>query len=299
MQQVHVEKPLLFAFDTNSHFARIYTKLAPNNKEPVGPSACHRGEPVFCLKPLLKLIEREIREVNELGFTNSHIVFVFDHSGTNFRHEIYPNYKANRPPKPHSWARQLELAYEMLQAAGYTCLRVANVETDDVLATLGKVLSSHQIETILFTGDKDVMSCCNDFVSVYDGKQGRLIREPQAVERFGVPIGRLLDLLALVGDAADNVPGAPGIGMVTAQKILNHCTLEQALAAPELLCEIKLRGQDGIIKTLQKNVELIKLSRSLVDLKTDVGLGVNFKDMVRKQPNYQQFLDGYIRPEML
>lgn len=298
MQQDALQRPRLFAFDINSHFVRTYKKLVPGEKEPIGASAYYNNEPVFCLKPMLKLIEREMKDVRELGFENSHVVFVFDHDGLNFRHGLYPDYKANRPVKPYSWTRQLELAFEMLTALGYTCLRVQNVESDDVLATLGMTLSKHNVEVVIFSGDKDVMSCCNEYVRVYDGKQRKLISASDIPDRFGVPAERLLDLLALMGDSADNVPGAAGIGSGNGAKILANYSLEQVLVEPEIIRNIELRGKDGVIRSLVENHQIIKLSKQLVSLKTDVTLGINFRDMVRKPPNYQQFLDGYLRPQV-
>ncbi len=291
-----MQRPCLFAFDMNSHLARIFKVKAPENQIPQHAGAFHLGEPVFCLKPLLALVEREMRAVYDLGIENSHVVMTFDAPGKNFRHHLFPQYKANREKKPFEWSRQAKLMYDMFKSLGYPCLRVDNVEADDVLHTLGHKLSAHEVDVVFFTGDKDIMSGCNKHVSVYVGREKKLMTEKDVEKRFGLPTNRVLDFLAIKGDDADNVDGIPNVGDKKAVKILSEFSLQEVIENPDLMSSLSLQGGKKIVAWLHENKEKIILSRKLVDLKKNVPLGMNFKDMIRTAPDHRSFLNGYMAP---
>lgn len=288
--------PHLFAFDINSHFSRVFKVQAPNDQSPTHPGARYMGEPVFCLKPLLSLVEKEIRLVSALGYPNTHIVIVFDHASKNFRHDMYPAYKANRKQKTEDFLRQEALMFEMFRSLGYPCLRVQGVEADDVLATLAYGLSKRGVYTTLFSGDKDTMSFVGDFVQAFAGREKKLYQSRQVEEKFGIPPSRLLDFLAMKGDSADNVPGVSGIGDTIATAILQRYSLDEMLENPDVLAQIPVRGSSKLPQLVRGQAAQLQLSRRLVGLKTDVELAFNFRDMQRKAPMYSDFLSGYMRP---
>jgi DNA polymerase-1 len=294
-------KPCLFAFDINSHFARIYTSLTKDGVIPDGPDAFFAGKPVFCLKPLLNLVNNEIRAMASRGIGYSHIVLVFDAPGKNFRHRLDPNYKGTRPPKPDEWRIQEALMYDMFKALGFPCLRIDDVEADDVLATLAINLGLKGVDVVLFTGDKDIMSLCTESVSVYAGCLKKWLRKKDVEDKFGIPVERLLDYLAMTGDVIDNVSGVPNIGPKRAASILNEMSMAEMLEQPRRILELGLKGCKGIVSWLSdgNNIEKAKMSRMLVDLKTDVELGFkNLNEMRKKQPQHDGFLHGYMRPDM-
>lgn len=291
-------KPWLFAFDMNSHLARIFKTQAPKDKIPTGPGAFYNDEPVFCLKPLFNLVQSEINHMRKRGVENTHIVLVFDDQGKNFRHRLYERYKANRPPKPKEWVRQEELMYDMFVSLGFPCVRISDYEADDVLKTLSCKMSGRGYNTTIFTGDKDIMSCCDKFTSIFSGKIKKLYLACDVEKKFGVSCDKVLDYLAMIGDVADNVPGVSGVGEVSARKILNRYSLKAVIREPELILNLDIRDKKKIVDTIKKDPEGVALSRQLVDLKDDVPLGMNLSEMVRKAPDYSAFLDGFMRPSV-
>lgn len=186
--------------------------------------------------------------------------------------------------------------FEMFQALGYPCLKIKGVEADDVLATLARGLSKRGGYTTLFSGDKDVMSCVGDFVQSFAGREKKLYQRIQVEEKFGLCPSRILDLLAMKGDTADNVPGVHGIGDTIATAILQKYSLDEVLHNPDLLAGIPVRGSHKLPQLIQAQSAQLQLSRQLVGLKTDVELSLNFRDMQRKKPEYSSFLSGYMRP---
>jgi DNA polymerase-1 len=270
---------MLYAFDVNSHFARTYTVQAPNGVLPTHPGAYENGQPVFCLKPLMRLVQNEINAVHKLDLPNSHIVLVFDHWGKNFRHDIFPDYKGNRDPKPDEWLVQEESMYQMFVDAGFSCLRVPGYESDDVLGTLADKLSKLGIPSIIFTGDKDLMSLVDDNVSVYNGKTKKLINAKSVMELYGVPPARLIDYLAMQGDVADNVPGVTGAGPKSAAVMANAHSIEELLKNPSLVLQLGLRTGKRIARHLEQDKEQILLSKRLVSLDKNVVLNMKLSDM--------------------
>jgi DNA polymerase-1 len=291
-------QPILFGFDMNSHLARVFKVQAKNDVSPSYPEAYHLGEPVFCLRPLLNLVETEIRIMRSKGLINTHVVLVFDSLSKNFRHDMFPDYKANRPPKPADWVRQESLAFDMFRALGYPCLRVDGVESDDVLKTISAKLSLHKIKSVLFTRDKDLMSCCDEHTSMFSGVDKRWIQASDAADKFGVPVSSILDYLAIVGDTADNVPGIHRAGPGAAKAMLNTASLSSLIAQPELILTADFKDRKYVSKWVRENPEKVVLSRQLVELKSDVELNMNFQQMVKTSPDYDVFLSGYMRPAM-
>lgn len=287
----------LFAFDMNSLFARVFKKHAVNDDPPEYAVPLLDGRHTFCLKPLFNMMLNEIKAVNLLGVFNTHIVIVFDPDGPNFRHSLYDKYKCSRPPKPATWKEQVELSYQMFQAMGYHCLRIKGFEADDVLNTISSKMSSLGIETTIFTGDKDIASCCNEYTQLYLGRKKKILRMADVEGEIGIQADKVLDFLALTGDKVDDVPGVSGIGDKRAKEILSSFDFEQVVNTPEVLRELSFRGVGSVIKSLKEEKDMALLSRKLVELKDDVPLGSNLKQMIRRPPDYS-FLDGFMRPKI-
>jgi len=286
-------EPCVFIFDVNANFNRVWS-IQTKEGIPTNPFAYHNGEPVFCLKPLMRNVQNEIRALGSMNVVNTHIVMVFDTLGKNFRHDLYPDYKGNRDPKCQEKSRQEELIYDMFLALGYPCLRIDDVEADDVIATLATKLSANNISSYLFTGDKDIMSLCNHNTFVYAGVQKKLYSEREVRMRFNLPPSRVIDLLAMMGDKADNLAGAKGVGEKSAVKMLSRFSLDEILANPDIIADLDIRGVKGMIQTIKEDRANIDLMRKLVTLKTDVPLGINLKDLVCKPSDPSVFLNGFL-----
>lgn len=276
-------KPCLFAFDMNSLFARTYS-VKTKDGEPAGPRDFFEGTPIFALQSTLSLMQKEFNYIHNVqGITCTHLVLVFDHGGKNFRHALDPSYKSNRPPKPDSWKAQEELLYDFFHRLGFPCLKVEGVEADDVIATLSTSLSMRDIFTIIFSGDKDLMSLCDHHIALYAGRDNKLYDDVRVAEKFGLPCDRLLDYLTIVGDSADGVKGIPDLGPGAALKILSEMPLADLLNDTSALSRLKIRGHEKIAQWINGNKEQVSILQQLIQLKRDVPLNTNLKSLRMQQ----------------
>ena len=153
-------------------------------------------------------------------YPEAKIITIFDHKGKNFRHDIYPEYKAHRKPADSDLIMQIEPLYEIVRAMGQQFICVPGVEADDVIATLAKHANNNNISTLIASSDKDLMQLVGDNVTQLDMK-GNLLDYDGVVNKMGVAPKQIMDLLALTGDSADNIPGVPSVGPKTAIKWLH------------------------------------------------------------------------------
>ena len=290
-------KPVLYTFDISSLLGRVFKVEAPKDVIPTRQDAFFSGEPVFCLKPLRAMVENEIRRVEKMRNEKAtHVAIVFDSLVDTIRHDIYPEYKANRPPKPVEWSRQTELAYDMFKSLGFYCIRKDKYEADDLLAVFSKKAKTYNFVNVIFTGDKDILSCVNECVFVYSGGAKKLYGIKEVEEKMGVVPSKVIDLLSMKGDSADNIFGIKGVGETRAIEILKQHSFDQIVEDPNLLKLMGLKGADSISNWILENKEEALLSKTLVSLMDDVELGANLNQMVRQSPNYDAFLNGYMRP---
>jgi DNA polymerase-1 len=290
-------KPHIYIFDVNSIFGRAFPHTNKRVMDGKINSSDFIGEtPVYALRETLRLIKSEINYLqHNFGSTNTHIVMVCDAPGDNFRHRLYPQYKSGRPPKPEHRKIQENLLYDMLIAAGYPCLRVDDVEADDVMSTLTTKLSAHGILCTMFTGDKDLMSLCNENVFIYYGKVKKLIDVEYVEKKFGMKGSRVLDFLALAGDSVDSVPGVTGIADVSAKELLSLFEFNDLIADPDIILGSDLKRKKSLHLRMKEGKKEALLSRSLVELKCDVELGMNFKNMLFTQPQPSKFLPYFFQ----
>ena len=205
----------------------------------------------------------------------SHIAAVFDARGKTFRHEAYPEYKATRRKTPEDLGVQFAFIDAIVEAFGIPLVRVQGVEADDVMGTLARAAEREGLDTVLVTGDKDLLQLVTDHVVVFDpgkGSEGAWHGPAEVRERFGVGPGHVVDSLALMGDASDNVPGVRGIGEKTARTLLEkYATLDGVYAH---LDETKGKVREN----LEADRENAYMSRELVTLRTDVDVGLGPSD---------------------
>ncbi|WP_428086869.1 DNA polymerase I [Candidatus Thioglobus sp.] len=221
-------------------------------------------------------------------YPQAKLIAIFDAKGKNFRHQIYPEYKAHRKPADEDLIIQIKPLYEIVQAMGFHFICADGVEADDVIATLSRCAEQNNIKTMIASGDKDLMQLVSDNISQLDMK-GKVYDRQQVVEKMGVAPGKILELLALTGDSADNIPGVPSVGPKTAVKWLEQ--YQDIDGIKNNAHEIK--GKVG--EKLRDNFDLLDLSHRLVSLKFDVDLPCNILDNEPGQDNsklanlYQQY----------
>jgi len=209
----------------------------------------------------------------------TYIAMVMDAPGPTFRHEAYPQYKANRPPMPEDLAVQLPRVDEVVQAFRIPVLRIGGVEADDIIATLVKRYSGKVDRVVIVSSDKDLMQLVSAGVVMLDTMKNRWIGEKQVRERFGVDPGHVPDVLALIGDSSDNVPGLTGVGPKTAGKLIERFGNLEGL--------IEGGGEVGgkLAERLPAEADKVRLSLSLITLRDDLDVPCSLEDLLTGDPD--------------
>jgi len=268
-------KPSLFIVDALNFLFRAFHALPPLTTT----KGLQTGA-IYGLSQMILRIEREERP--------THLCVVYDAPGENFRNEIFAEYKAHRPPMPPELAAQLEMVRRVVEAFGLAQLEVPGFEADDIIATLARVATAAGMEVVVCSSDKDLMQLCCGDVSVLDTMKNRRFGVAEVQEKFGVPPDRVGDVLALMGDSIDNVPGVAGIGPKTAAELINKFgSLEALLAGAG---EIKGKRGASIVEAAAS----IRISRELVRLREDVPLPKTLAELHRVDPD-QERLGGLFR----
>ena len=220
-------------------------------------------EPTGAIFGVINMLRKLLKEEQP-----DYFAVVFDVKGKSFRNDLYPEYKANRPPAPTDLVAQIEPLYEIIRALGVPLLLIDNVEADDVIATLAARASNAGLRTLVSTGDKDLAQIVNDDIHLINTMNNTRFDRDGVIEKYGVPPERIVDYLALIGDTSDNVPGIPKVGPKTAVKWLaEHGSLDRIVANAG-----SFPGKVG--EYLRENLDQIPLSKELVTLKTDLDLPV-------------------------
>ncbi len=213
-----------------------------------------------------------------------YLVAVFDTPEPTFRHKEYPEYKATREKMPEEMAGQLGNIKKMLNSFGVPTIERPGYEADDVIGTLALLAAKENIDVYMVTGDKDFMQLITPRIKMYKpGRSGtdvEIVDEKGVEKKFGVKPSQVIEVLALTGDAVDNVPGIKGVGEKTAIPLIQkYGTVEKVLANADMIDKPALREK---IKT---GKEMARLSRKLVTIKTDVPLGVDFHSLKERNPD--------------
>lgn len=248
------------------------------------------GEEVGALYGFVKLLTGLLRNIQP-----EFIAVCFDsRGGSAMRKEMYPQYKANRPPIDPALLEQLPRARQAASALGLCAVFADGWEADDIMATLARRASAAGIKTVIVSGDKDVCQLIGPDIMAWDGSSPDLRDEQYVIKRYGIPPAAFADYLALLGDASDNVPGAAGIGEKSAAKILQkYGSLPKALAAAE---DPVLLSGDKLLQKLAKDADNARLSRRLVSLETDAPVEADFDSFRPKgcdTPEFKDFSEKY------
>ena len=266
MASNNTHSPELCLVDGSSYLYRAYHAL---------PSLTNaQGQPTGAIFGVANMLRRLLEQHQP-----KRVAVVFDASGKNFRHALYPDYKAHRPPMPDELRSQIEPLYELIDGMGLTRVVIPEVEADDVIATLAQQGHEAGMRVLISSGDKDLAQLVSDGVVVEDSMQNKTLTPEAVEEKFGVPPNRVGDLLALTGDSADNIPGVEKVGPKTAAKWLNqYGSLESLMARAD-----EVGGKVG--ENLRAALETLPLSRQLVALKGDVEVGLALDAFIPHTPS--------------
>lgn len=242
----------LYLIDGSAYIYRAYHAIKPLSNS--------RGLPTHAVYGFATILRRLIRERSP-----QHLAVAFDTRGPVFRHRLYDRYKANRPPMPDDLAEQIPYIHQLVRAYRYLLLEDDDQEADDLIASAVARMVRQGHRVVIVSGDKDLLQLVSPLVSLWDPMKNTIMDEAAVQEKYGLPPSQLLDYFALTGDSSDNIPGVPGIGPKSAQKlILEHGDLEGLY-----------QGLDGLkpskaVQQIRDNRDAAFLSRDLVRLNAAV-----------------------------
>lgn len=215
-----------------------------------------------------------------------HVAVIFDAARRTFRNDIYPDYKAQRPPPPEDLIPQFPLVREAARAFNVAVVEMEGYEADDLIATYARLAREKGARVTIVSSDKDLMQLVGDGITLYDAVGNRTIGPDEVREKFGVGPERVVDVQALAGDASDNVPGIPGIGVKTAaQLIAEFGDLDTLLARADEIKQPKRR------EALTGKAELARISRQLVTLRADVPVPAPLSSFAVHEPDPEAVLE--------
>ncbi|MBK5966931.1 DNA polymerase I [Thiocystis minor] len=245
-----------------------------------------KGEPTGALLGVLNMLRKLIEEHRP-----EYLGVIFDAAGKSFRNDLYPAYKAHRPPMPEDLRAQIQPLQAVIKAMGLPLLVIPDVEADDVIGTLATQAAAAGIPTLISTGDKDMAQLVDAHVTLVNTMTDTLLDPSGVREKFGVPPERIVDYLSLMGDSADNIPGVPKCGEKTAAKwIAEYGGLEGVIANAGTI-----KGKIG--ENLRAALDQLPLSRQLTTIRRDVPLEYGPTDLRRTPPDVETLRGWYERFE--
>ncbi len=270
--------PMLLLVDGSSYLYRAFHALPDLRNS--------HGEPTGAVRGVLSMLRRLVSD-----YKAQYRACVFDAKGKTFRDDLYPAYKANRPPMPDDLVRQIEPLHDAIKALGWPLLMLDGVEADDVIGTLAREAVANGMECVVSTGDKDLAQLVGPRVRLINTMSNELLDEAGVFAKFGVEPARIVDYLTLVGDAVDNVPGVDKVGPKTAVKWLQQFgTLDQVMAHAA-----EIGGAAG--ENLRHALAFLPLGRKLVTIACDVPLPVHVSQLEPAMPDALQLRELYGRLE--
>jgi DNA polymerase-1 len=260
-------KAPVYLIDGSAYFYRAYHAVAPLTTA--------NGLPTHAAYGFTNILLRVIREKSP-----EYLAVAFDAKGPNFRHERYPEYKANRPPMPDDLAVQIPYIKKIVEAHNILTLEQQGVEADDLIASAARQLSAAGHEVVIISGDKDLHQLVGEHITIWEPMKDVIIDRDGVQKKYNVGPEQLLDLFALMGDKSDNIPGVPGIGPKTAEKLINeYGSLEKLYENLEGFKKSKMK------ENLEVHRDDAFLSRELIDLKEDIAIPLDEDDYRLPEPD--------------
>ncbi len=280
MTALSPDKPLVLV-DGSSYLYRAFHALPMLTNS--------KGRPTGAVKGVISMLRRLQKD-----YPGSHIAVVFDAKGKTFRDDIYPAYKAQRPPMPDELREQVEPIHKIIEAMGLPLLVIEGVEADDVIGTLARQASAQGVPVVVSTGDKDMAQLVDERVTLVNTMTDTVM-DPAGVEaKFGIPPTLVIDLLALMGDKVDNIPGVSGVGEKTALALLQNVGgIQDLYANLDKIPELGIRGAKKLPDKLLAEREQAELSYLLATIKTDVELPVAPDQLDPAEPDNEALLEWF------
>jgi DNA polymerase I len=271
----HVKEETVYLIDGSAYIYRAYHAIASLTNS--------NGLPTNAVFGFVNIIHRLLREKKP-----SHCAVAFDSRGPVFRHEMYKEYKANRPPMPEDLALQMPHIKSFVTRSRIPAIEVQGVEADDIIATAALYFKKQGCRVVIVSGDKDLLQLVDDKISMWEPMNNKLYTISEVEAKYKIKSENLLDFFALVGDSSDNVPGVPGVGPKTAEKLINEYSSLDGI----------YQGLDGMKKSkmkerLAENKESAYLSKELIRLKVDVDISFDLEDYKLGEENEEELQSFY------
>lgn len=271
-----MKQPQLILIDGSSYLYRAFyvpqlKRMQTNSGQPTGA--------VFGVINMIKSLISDYPEAN--------IVAIFDAKGKNFRHELFTDYKANRPSMPDELRSQVEYVHRAVKALGLPLVAMPGVEADDVIGAYAKLASEVGQTVLVASGDKDLAQIVNDKVNLIDTMKKVILDEAGVLEKFGVRPDQIIDYLALMGDTSDNIPGVPKVGPKTAVKwIAEYGSLDGVVENAD-----KIGGKVG--ENLREFLPRLPLSKDLVTIRCELDVDPKLDALKQVEPNKDELIEIY------
>ncbi|MBP3140569.1 DNA polymerase I [Aliivibrio fischeri] len=247
------------------------------------------GQPTGAVYGVINMLRSLLKQ-----FETDRIAVIFDAKGKTFRNDMYPEYKANRPPMPDDLRCQIEPLHKLIKAMGLPLVSIPGVEADDVIGTLATQASKAGIPVLISTGDKDMAQLVDENVTLINTMTNVIMDPEGVVEKFGIGPELIIDYLALMGDKVDNIPGVPGVGDKTAKALLQGIGgLDALYEHLDDIAPLGFRGSKTMAKKLIDNKEGAYLSYELATIKLDVELDKTPEEFVKQEPNVDELIQMF------
>jgi DNA polymerase I len=269
---------LFLLVDGSSYLYRAFHALPPLTTS--------RGEPTGAVYGVTNMLRRMLSD-----YKLEHVAVVFDARGKTFRDALYQEYKANRPMMPEELAVQIEPLKAIVRGLGLPLIEMSGVEADDVIGTLAKQAEAQGMDTLISTSDKDMAQLVSDRVTLVNTMSGTVLDASGVKAKFAVDPQRIIDLLALMGDSSDNIPGIPKVGPKTAAKwLMQYGSLEGIMRHAD-----DIKGKVG--ESLRAHLEQLPLARQLATIRCDLSLDVAPGDLRLAPPDYETLRELFTKLE--
>ncbi|MFK8067251.1 MAG: DNA polymerase I [Gammaproteobacteria bacterium] len=274
-----VKKDTFILVDGSSYLFRAFHALPPLTNS--------KGQPTGAIHGVMNMLRKLIKE-----FDPKYLAIIFDAKGKTFRNDLFPDYKANRPPMDEDLRCQIEPLHELIRASGWPLMVIDNVEADDVIGTLSVQASKQNLRTVISTGDKDMAQLVDDNVFLINTmNNGTLMDRDGVVEKFGVKPDQIIDYLTLMGDKVDNSPGVEKVGPKTAVKWINeYGSLDGVIENAE-----NIKGKVG--ENLRVALDQLPLSKQLATIVLDVTLDRTPTELIPTAAEKETLIDLYTQLE--
>jgi DNA polymerase-1 len=265
MPQQQVRQPVILV-DASSYLFRAFHAM------PMFTNS--KGQHTGAIHGVINMVRKMLKD-----YEPTHLAMVFDAKGKTFRDDLYPEYKANRPPMPDELRQQVDILHDIIRAMGIPLVMEEGVEADDVIGTLARRFADDGLQVLISTGDKDMAQLVDDHISLINTMTNDVLTPDTVKAKFGVAPEQIIDYLALIGDKVDNVPGIPKVGPKTAVKWLQTYGSLDAIA--EHAGDIG--GKVG--ESLREHLAQLPLSRDLVTIRQRLPLTETLEDLRLKEPD--------------